>query len=235
MLDPNKIKKKVLVNDFITTIRKYAPDQIEDSGHAFKRLSQRQREIFTIEEMRNILLRNRPFLVGIQQNANYAVFYNHQGKNLRMIINLEFQKVKNSHFLLYIRMADTKNMMDKERILEAEGEMDYDYVNDILLFKIKDREYNFSIEFQNMVIDIDNEKFIVGIQIFDASKFLKISKEHLRKITKWQFKARLQSNQFRIDLYYQIVIRNKTINNNIYPIIVQQDIDLPSPQTVITI
>ena len=135
-------------------------------------------------------------------------------------------------------MADTKNMNMKknnERILEAEGEIDYDYVNDILLFKIKDREYDFSIEFQNMVIDIDNEQFIVGIQIFDASKFLKISREHLEKITKWQFKARLQENEFRIDLYYQVVIRNKIVNNNIYPIIVQHDIDLPSPQMVRTV
>lgn len=131
-------------------------------------------------------------------------------------------------------MADTKNMMKKERHLEAEGEMDYDYVNDILLFKVKDREYDYSIEFQNMVVDIDNEQFIVGIQIFDASKFLKIDKAHLRKITKWQFKAKLQGNEFRIDLYYQIIRRNQTVNNNIYPIIVQQDMGLPSPQMVAT-
>ncbi len=94
MLDPNKIKKKVPVNDFITLIRKYVPEKIEDSGHAFKRLSQRQRELFNIEEICNILLKDRPFLVGIQENNNYAVFYKHQGKNLRMIIKLEFQKVK---------------------------------------------------------------------------------------------------------------------------------------------
>ena len=132
-------------------------------------------------------------------------------------------------------MADTENMIKKERKLEAEGEMDYDYVNDILIFKVKNREYNFSIEFQNMVIDVDNEQFIVGIQIFDASKFLKIGKEHLKKITKWQFKAKLENNEFRIDLHYQVIVRNRVVNNNIYPIIVQQDMGLPSPQTVSTV
>ena len=132
-------------------------------------------------------------------------------------------------------MADTENMINKERKLEAEGEMDYDYVNDILIFKVKNREYNFSIEFQNMVIDVDNEQFIVGIQIFDASKFLKIGKEHLKKITKWQFKAKLENNEFRIDLHYQVIVRNRVVNNNIYPIIVQQDMGLPSPQTVSTV
>jgi uncharacterized protein YuzE len=67
-------------------------------------------------------------------------------------------------------MANTKDI--KPRHLEFEGEMDYDPVNDILFLKIKDREYDFSIEFQNMVIDIDKKKFVVGIQIFEASKFL---------------------------------------------------------------
>ena len=33
MSDPNKIKKKVPINDFIIVIRKYASEQIEDSGH----------------------------------------------------------------------------------------------------------------------------------------------------------------------------------------------------------
>ena len=94
MLDPNKIKRKIPVNDFISIIRKYPPENIEDSGHAFKRLSQKQRELFTIEEIRKILLKDRPFLVGIQENENHAVFYKYQGKNLRMIIKLESQKIK---------------------------------------------------------------------------------------------------------------------------------------------
>lgn len=36
MLDPNKIKKKVLVNYFIALIRKYAPGEIEDRGMPLK-------------------------------------------------------------------------------------------------------------------------------------------------------------------------------------------------------
>ena len=94
MLSSNKIKKKVSINSFIELIRKYKPEQIEDSGHAFDRLSSRQREIFTIEEIQRILLGERPFLVGIQENNNYAIFYKHQGKNLRIIAVFEPQKVK---------------------------------------------------------------------------------------------------------------------------------------------
>ncbi|MEK6875542.1 MAG: DUF2283 domain-containing protein [Nanoarchaeota archaeon] len=129
-------------------------------------------------------------------------------------------------------MANTKDM--KERILEAEGEMDYDYVNDILFFKVKNREYNFSFEFQNMVIDTDEEKYIVGIQIFDASEFLEIEKINLRAIPKWQFKAKINDGVIEIRLFYQISIRNKIIEKT--PIIIQENrAKLPSPQIVSTI
>lgn len=110
--------------------------------------------------------------------------------------------------------------------------MDYDYVNDILFFKVQNREYDFSLEFQNMAIDIDKEKFIVGIQIFDASEFLGISKVHLRTIPKWQFEARIKQGIIEFRLFYQICIRNKIIEKN--PIIIQENkSNLPSPQLVV--
>ncbi len=127
-------------------------------------------------------------------------------------------------------MANTKDI--KPRHLEAEGEMDYDHVNDILFFKVKDREYDFSIEFQNMVIDIDREKFVVGIQIFNASDFLGIQKVNLSKVPKWQFKAKIDKGIIEFRLNYQIEIRNRIIDKN--PIIIQENkSNLPSPQMVV--
>ena len=122
----------------------------------------------------------------------------------------------------------------KPRHLEAEGEMDYDYANDVLFFKIKDREYDFSIEFQNMVIDVDEEKFIVGIQIFEASKFLRMSKVNLREIPKWRFQSKLENNTIEIRLDYQLKVRNKIFEKN--PIIIQENkSESLRPQTVQTI
>ena len=129
-------------------------------------------------------------------------------------------------------MANTKDI--KPRHLEAEGEMDYDYVNDILFFKLKNREYDFSLEFQNMVIDVDNEKFITGIQIFEASEFLGISRVNLRAIPKWQFKSKIDNGVIELRLNYQIEIRNKIYEKS--PIIIQDNRSgLPSPQMVSTI
>jgi len=129
-------------------------------------------------------------------------------------------------------MANTKDI--KARHLEGKGEMDYDYANDILFFKIKNREYDFSLEFQNMVIDIDEEKFITGIQIFDASKFLGMSKINLREIPKWKFESKIENNVIELRLNYQLKIRNKIFEKN--PIIIQENKpNLPSPQLVQTI
>jgi uncharacterized protein YuzE len=129
-------------------------------------------------------------------------------------------------------MANTENMKSKN--LEGKGVMDYDYVNDVLFFKVDNREYNFSIEFQNMVIDIDEENFIVGIQIFEASKFLGMSKINLREIPKWKFNAKIENNTIELRLNYKLKIRNRIFEKN--PIIIQENKSgLPSPQIVQTI
>jgi len=129
-------------------------------------------------------------------------------------------------------MANTQAI--KPRHLEGKGEMDYDYVNDILFFKVSEREYAFSVEFQNMVIDIDEENFIVGIQIFEASKFLRMSKVNLREIPRWKFNAKLDNNTIEIRLDYQLKVRNRTFEKN--PIIIQENkSESLKPQVVRTI
>lgn len=112
-------------------------------------------------------------------------------------------------------------MKTQNRHLEGQGEVDYDYVNDILFFKVKNRKYDRSLEFENLVIDIDDQDFITGIQIFDASKFLKIDKESLRNIPKWTFQAVVIGDNIEIRLNYETIIRNKTIEKN--PIIVREN------------
>ena len=121
-------------------------------------------------------------------------------------------------------------MEQKTRNLEGEGEMDYDYSNDILFFKVKDREYDFSLEFKNIVVDIDEEKYIVGIQIFDASKFLRMDKIHLRQITKWKFEAKIEENSIELRLFYQINVRNQI--KEVTPIIVQENTSNLPEQTM---
>lgn len=106
-----------------------------------------------------------------------------------------------------------------KRILKQIGEFDYDYSNDILFFKVRNREYSHSIELKNLVIDIDEEKFIVGIQIFDASKFFNMSREFVRSIKGFKFEANVEANVVEIRLVFNIIYRNKLIEKN--PILIQ--------------
>lgn len=117
------------------------------------------------------------------------------------------------------------------RHLKGQGEVNYDYVNDILFFKVKNRKYDRSLEFENLVIDIDDQDFITGIQIFDASKFLKIDKKSLRNIPRWTFQAVVIGDNIEIRLNYETIIRNKTIEKN--PIIVRENkANLPGSEMI---
>ena len=112
-------------------------------------------------------------------------------------------------------------MKTKNRHLEGPGEVDYDYSNDILLFKVKNREYDKSLEFGNLVVDIDTEEFIAGIQIFDASKFLQVDKESLRNIPKWTFQAFINEENIEVRLNYETKVRNRIVEIN--PIIIREN------------
>jgi uncharacterized protein YuzE len=114
--------------------------------------------------------------------------------------------------------------MKEKRQLKCKGEFDYDFVNDILFFKVKNREYEKSLEFDNLVIDLDEEGFIVGLQIFDASEYFRIKKLYLRAAVKWRFEARLEKisklkSRLEIRLMFQVSIRNKIVQPE--PIITQ--------------
>jgi uncharacterized protein YuzE len=102
-----------------------------------------------------------------------------------------------------------------ERKLEAKGraEYSYDYANDILYFKIKDRSYRESIEFDNLIIDIDQEEFITGIRIMNASSMLRIPKYALRNIQQFEFNSRLESTAITVQLNFACVLRNKVLVN----------------------
>jgi len=96
--------------------------------------------------------------------------------------------------------------------LIGKGEFLYDYKYDIFTFKMKDRNYSKSIEFQNFAIDIDEEKFVTGIRVFDASKVFKIDKYVLKNIIKGHFKANVENKIITITINFIGRQRNRLIN-----------------------
>ncbi len=89
----NKIIEKVEVEKFLALIAKYPQHQIECTGHAFFRLNEEQRQIYTEKEICRVIMQEKPFLVGLQSNSNHAVFYKYQGKILKILVAIETRKV----------------------------------------------------------------------------------------------------------------------------------------------
>ena len=119
-----------------------------------------------------------------------------------------------------------------EKRLEGKGEVDYDFKHDILFFKTKDREYVKSIELlDNLVVDVDREGFLTGIQMFDASEYLNIDKKSLLQIPNWQFTINVRENIIENRLGLEIKVRNKIVEKN--PIISQQiNQNLPNSELI---
>ncbi len=102
----------------------------------------------------------------------------------------------------------------------GKGESDYDYKHDILFFKTKDREYSKSLELNNIILDTDNEGFITGMQILDASNFLQVKPMILKNIKNFEFNAHNEHGKIEVRLTFQMQIRNKIVEKN--PIILQE-------------
>ena len=93
----------------------------------------------------------------------------------------------------------------------GKGEYTYDYNNDILLFKVKDRDYKKSIDFGNTVVDIDTDDFITGCRIMDASKVFRLPKVQLMKVTEFEFNASAEDKVITLELNFVSVFRNKQV------------------------
>jgi len=107
-----------------------------------------------------------------------------------------------------------------KRHLEAKGSFDYDYGNDILFFKVDEREYSHSVELKDYVFDVDVEGYVVGLQIFGASEYFGMSKIALRDVKNWQIKTLVENNYIEIRLVFNSIVRNKLVEKN--PILVQK-------------
>ncbi len=120
------------------------------------------------------------------------------------------------------------------KILNKPGEFDFDFKNDIFFFKVKDREYSYSIEMNDIVIDFDEENFITGLQVFNASDFFGIDKKLLQKVKGFKMQAKVENNVIKIRLTFSMNFRNKEINYT--PIIFERvDNKIPNSEILCTV
>lgn len=103
-----------------------------------------------------------------------------------------------------------------------EFKFDYDYEHDILSIYKFPVSVEESIEIsENIVIDLDKNEKIVGIEIFDAGEFFgafndNINKEFLKNLEKASFEMKEFRNQWFIVAI--LVCRGKTIKQSLPPL-----------------
>ena len=82
------------------------------------------------------------------------------------------------------------------------GSCVYDKPHDILIFKIDDRNYQESLEFDEFVIDMDTEGHLTGIRIFDATRVLQLPADVLGRIRRFSFSAESRDSIITIRLRF---------------------------------
>jgi len=103
--------------------------------------------------------------------------------------------------------------MPADRHLEGKGKAEffYDYKYDTLIFKVKDRDYKTSIEFQNFVIDIDVENFVTGIRIIDVSKISGLKKIAFKNMVHGELNASIKDNVINVRFKFVVKLRNRIV------------------------
>lgn len=92
--------------------------------------------------------------------------------------------------------------------------IDYDEEFDILYLRKENEKVSFSIKLgNNILVDVTKSSKIVGIEIFNASKFLKISVEELRNIKTANFRTVEKNNMYGV--YYMIGVGKVQIENEL--------------------
>ena len=74
------------VSVFQNRMINFDENSIECTHHTFFRLSEKQRKVFTCDELKRFLLNETALKAGVQYNKNYAVYYKYKEQRLLKII-----------------------------------------------------------------------------------------------------------------------------------------------------
>ena len=93
MAEAHKIKRKIEIDKFLEQLQEYEEKDIGTSYHTFFRFSKKQREIYNESFVKELLFNQTPFLVGIQNNNLWALFYKYEKEIWRIIIDIQIDKI----------------------------------------------------------------------------------------------------------------------------------------------
>ncbi|WP_135605626.1 DUF2283 domain-containing protein [Methanococcoides sp. NM1] len=86
---------------------------------------------------------------------------------------------------------------------------DYDSQSDSVFFYGTDKEYEYSIDLDGIIIDFSEDKQIMGVEILDASKKFNLSKSDLHNIKHFNALIEITKNNIDVSMKIEVSKRNK--------------------------
>ena len=98
--------------------------------------------------------------------------------------------------------------MKKQDKVIKNTKIDYDCITDSLFLYSEHKDYSFSKNIQNLVFDFNSKGEFLGLEILNASKTLKVSKEGLRSINELSLNIEVEKEVIKIELQMKYTLRN---------------------------
>ncbi len=89
----HELERKVDIIYFLRLIDEIQEKQIYLTTHTFSRLEEGERKVFKEQVIKEIIKYQIPKLVGIQKNGLYATFFDYGKKVLRIMIDIQLDKM----------------------------------------------------------------------------------------------------------------------------------------------
>ncbi|CAG0994381.1 MAG: hypothetical protein MPEBLZ_00928 [Candidatus Methanoperedens nitroreducens] len=86
---------------------------------------------------------------------------------------------------------------------------DYDLQNDSIFFYVKGKKYKSSIEFDGIVLDLNEDADIINLEILDASKKFNASKPELLNIKHFDAVIEVTKENIKVTMKLEVLKRNK--------------------------
>ena len=93
-------------------------------------------------------------------------------------------------------------------VLKGKGIYDYDYENDTLFIHIKGIKSDDAIDHDPFIIDLDEQKRMVGVEVLGVSKIFNLPKIFFKNVVKGSLKANIKGKDITVVLDMASKIRN---------------------------
>ena len=128
----------------------------------------------------------------------------------------------------FINIDILKSILKMIKMKKPRDTLKYDSGEDILSLNRENKKYLHSISFEDFIIDIDEKKEICGVEILNASRYLKLDKFQLRELTKVHAKIEISYNrlicEFKLEYKYRNKISEKDLIYNDINTLVNQNL-----------